>query len=86
MYIELRTDTSNQIHIHRSYACINGTVQINRNAFVQIEKIRLYFELFACVRRACLYEVLNHETFYTNRNFGQPVSGYTRRDEDPGGR
>ena len=69
--------TSNQIHIHRNYTYINGTIHINRNAFVHIEIIRLYFELFTCVRRACLYEVLNRENCYINRNFGKPVSGYT---------
>ena len=83
MYIEPRTYTlklhiytSNQIQICRNYTYINGTVQINRNAFVHIEIMRFYFELFACARRAILYEVLNRENFYINRNFGQPVSGY----------
>ena len=51
---KLHIYTSNQIHIHRNYTYINGTVQINRNAFVHIEIIRLYFELFTCVRRDCL--------------------------------
>ena len=37
--------TSIQIHIHRNYTYINDTVQINRNAFVHIEIIRLYFVL-----------------------------------------
>ena len=73
---KLHIYTSNQIHICRNYTYINGTVQINRNAFVHIEIIRFYFELFACARRAILYEVLNRENFYINRNFGQPVSGY----------
>ena len=68
MHIEPNTCTSyrnytqhtsrKQIHIRRNCTYINGTIQINRNAFV----IRLYFELFTCVRRACLYG-------------GQPVSG-----------
>ena len=33
---------------------------------------------------ACLYEVLNRENFYINRNFGQPVSSYTSRDSRRG--
>lgn len=65
--LKLHIFTSNQIRIHRYYKCIhrtkytyveiaymNGTVQLNRNAFVHIEIIRLYFELFPCVRRAGL--------------------------------
>ena len=76
LYIETNTYTSNQIHIRRNYTYIDGTVQINRNAFVHVEIIRFYFELFACARRACLYEVFNRENFYINRNFGEPVSGY----------
>ena len=70
LYIETNTYTSklniytsNQIHTCRNYTYINGTVQINRNAFVHVEIIRFYFELFACARRACLYEVFNHENF-----------------------
>ena len=73
---KLNIYTSNQMHICRNYTYINGTVQINRNAFVHVEIIRFYFELFACARRACLYEVFNRENFYINRNFGEPVSGY----------
>ena len=42
---KLHIYTSIQIHIHRNYTYINDTVQINRNAFVHIEIIRLYFVL-----------------------------------------
>ena len=51
---KLHIYTSNQIHIHRNYTYINGTVQINRNAFVHIEIICFYFELFTCVHWDCL--------------------------------
>ena len=59
-------------------------MQVNKNAFAHIEIIRLYYELLTCVCWPCLYEVLNREIFYINRNFGQPVSSYTSRDSRRG--